>query len=139
MPVGNGADTPNGSTEYAVPQPVTGQNARFAGTYSVILAASSVNAPTVTRNINVTITQYEYAGGPSVAVVVGAPAGVDIIPTGTVSNNLFVLGEVTLPLKDLPADNVSAYYTVKIADSNTADRFMDACSSTSRGRPRGWG
>ena len=139
VPVGNGADTPNGLTEYVVPQPVDGQNARFAGTYSVILAASSVNAPTVTRNIDVTITQYEYAGGPSVSVVVGAPAGVDIIPTGTVSNNLFVIGEISLPLKDLPADNVSAYYTVKVADTNTADRFMDCLFLDVQGQTAGVG
>jgi hypothetical protein len=122
---GDGADTPDGSIEYVVPAPVAGQNARFYGTYTVVLAASAINSPSATRNIAVTVTQYEYSGGPSTATTVGGSSGVDIIPTGNVSNKLLILGEITLPVKDLPDSNQSAYYTVKITDSNTADRFMD--------------
>jgi hypothetical protein len=124
--VGDGADTPNGATEYVVPQTTTGLNARFDGTYSVVLAASTINSPSSSRNIKVTITQYEYSAGPSATVTVGGAGGVDITPTGMVSNGLFILGEVTLPVRDIPDSNQSAYYTVKIDDSNEADRFMDA-------------
>jgi hypothetical protein len=123
--VGDGSDTPNGGTEYAVPQPVTGLNARFEGTYTVVLASSTISTPTVTRNVKVTVTQYEYAGGPAATAIVGGSSGVNIVPTGTVSNNLWILGEITLPIKDIPDENTAAYYTVKITDTNTADRFMD--------------
>jgi hypothetical protein len=123
--VGDGADVPNGGTEYVVPQPVARQNARFYGTYTVVLASSSISTPTVTRNVKVTVKQYESSGGPATSVTAGGAAGVDIIPTGGVSNSLWILGEVTLPARDIDDSNTACYYTVTVDDSNESDRFTD--------------
>jgi hypothetical protein len=121
VPVGNGADVPNGATQYPVPSLVAGVNARFGGTYTVLLANFTWNNPTAARTITVTVTQAEYASGPSYAT----SASVTVTPTGGVTNGFVTVGELTLPYKDIAADNQSAVFTVSVTDTNTADRHLD--------------
>ena len=103
IPVGNGADTPNGGTQYPVPSLVTGVNARFGGTYTALLTNFTWNNPTASRTITVTVTQAEYAGGPSYTTSVSTT----VTPSTGVTNGLVVVGELTLPYKDLAPDNQS--------------------------------
>jgi hypothetical protein len=121
VPVGNGADTPNGSTQYPVPSLVAGVNARFGGTYTVLLANFTWNNPTASRTVTVTVTQAEYAAGPSYVTSVSAT----VTPSTGITNGLVTVGELTLPYKDIAADNQGAVFTVSVTDTNTNDRFLD--------------
>jgi hypothetical protein len=122
--VGGGSDAPDGTHQYTMPQPVAGVSADFGGTYTVYLVASSWaggSGSTTTRTIFITVTQYEYAGGP------GYPAStipVTVSPS-QVSNGILVAGVLTLPVKAVAPDNLGGYYTVSVTDSITSDRFLD--------------
>lgn len=118
--VGNGSDVPNGTTQYVMPQPVTGVNADFSGTYTVYLINSSWNGSS-SRTITVTVSQYEYAGGPSYTV---STTPVPLQPS-EVTNGIVTAGVLTLPIKAVAPDNVGGYYTVAVTDTNTSDRFFD--------------
>jgi hypothetical protein len=119
--VGGGGDAPDGTHEYRMPQPVTGLNADFGGTYTVYLVAASLSG-SGSRNIQVTVNQYEYSGGPKYPVTT---VPVTITPA-QVTNGLITAGVLTLPVKSVAADNTGAYYTVTPFSSNSADRFYDA-------------
>lgn len=121
VPAGNGLDTPNGTVQYPVPSLVTGVNARFGGTYTVVLVNFTWNNPTAARTITVTVTQAEYSGGASYATSVSTA----VTPSSGVTNGLVTVGELTLPFKDIAADNQGAVFTVSVTDTNTADRFLD--------------
>ena len=118
--VGAGADVPNGSTWYTMPQPVTGVNALFGGTYTVYLANSSFNG-SGTRTVTVTFRQTEYAGGPTYTT---ATIPVAFTPS-QITNGLLCAGVVNLPVKLIPPDNSQASFAVSVTDTNTADRWLD--------------
>jgi hypothetical protein len=118
--VGAGGDVPNGSTQYTMPQPVTGVNADFGGTYTVYLINSSWNG-TGSRTITVTVSQFEFAGGPSYTV---STLPVSLTPS-QVTNGIVTAGVLTLPVKAVAPDNTGGYYTVAVTDTNTSDRFLD--------------
>jgi hypothetical protein len=123
--VGGGSDAPDGTHQYTMPQPVTGVNADFGGTYSVYLINdtwSGGSGSTTPRTITVTVTQYEYAGGASYSV---STLPVTVSPS-QVANGIIVAGVLTLPVKAVAPDNLGGYYTVSVTDSQTADRFYDA-------------
>jgi hypothetical protein len=132
-PVGNGADTPNGATEYPVPSLVAGTLADFAGTYSIVAVAFSFNGAG-SRTLTVRVRQYEYAGGPSVFV--------DTLPRtfvpADITNGIIDVGEVTLPIVDLAPDNTTAYYTLTVTDTNTADRYLDILTLDTSGSTLKW-
>ncbi|HEY2090123.1 MAG TPA: hypothetical protein VGH54_29395, partial [Mycobacterium sp.] len=122
--VGGGGDAPDGTHQYTMPQPVTGVNADFSGTYTIYLVSSSWSGGSssgTTRNITVTVTQYEFAGGPGYSV---STLPVTVAPN-QVSNGIVTAGVLTLPVKAVAPDNVGGYYTVSVTDSNTSDRFFD--------------
>lgn len=121
VPIGNGADTPNGAIQYPVPSLVAGVSARFKGTYTVILTNFTWNTPTSPRTITVTVTQAEYAGGPSYTTSVSTT----VTPSTGVLNGIVTVGELTLPYKDIAPDNQNAVFTVSVTDTITADRFLD--------------
>jgi hypothetical protein len=121
VPVGNGADAPDGTHQYPVPSLVTGVNARFRGTYTVMLVAFTWNNPTTPRTITVTVTQSEYPGGPTYT----APVSTTVTPSSGVLNGIVSVGELTLPYKDIAPDNQNAVFTVSVTDTNTSDRFLD--------------
>jgi hypothetical protein len=122
--VGGGSDAPDGTHQYTMPQPVTGVNSDFSGTYTVYLVNSSWSGgsgSTTPRVIYVTVTQYEYAGGPGYSV---ATLPVTVSPS-QVTNGILCAGVLTLPPKAVAPDNIGGYYTVSPTDSNTGDRFWD--------------
>jgi hypothetical protein len=131
--VGAGADPPDGTHQYTMPQPVTGVNADFGGTYTIYLVNSSWSgggSSSTTRTITVTVTQYEYAGGPGYSVST-LPV---IVAPNQVSNGIVTAGVLTLPVKAVAPDNVGGYYTVSVTDSNTSDRFLDAIFLDTQGQ-----
>ena len=74
-----------------------------------------------TRTLTVTISQYEYPGGPQYSV----QATRTFTPSTDIVNGVVNLGEVTLPIKDYANHNDSSYFTVAINCTDTTDRFMD--------------
>lgn len=115
-------DTPS-NIEYPVQSLIATQPANFNGTYSVILVANSWNSSTVggVRNISVTINQYEYQGGPAYTVQCTR----SLEPNTDIVNGIVSMGEVTLPIKDIPPSNDSAYFTYSVHDTDSGDRFQD--------------
>jgi hypothetical protein len=125
----NPADTPNGSIQYPVTALVPGVNARFGGTYTVVAVAASWDTPASSRTITVTVTQNEQVGGASytssVSVTV-TPNTLEPCPdTGAGYGPMVVVGELTLPVQDIPQDNINAYFTVSINDTDANDSFQD--------------
>jgi hypothetical protein len=118
--VGGGGDAPDGTHEYRMPQPLTGLNASFGGTYTVYLVASSFSG-SGSRTVTVSVNQYEYAGGPKYTVTT---LPVTFTPS-QITNGLVTAGVLTLPVKLVPPDNTDGYYTVTPQDSNTGDRYYD--------------
>ena len=113
-------DIPN-NTEYTIPSLIPGINAAFNSTYTILLANYSWDQPQNSRQVTVTINQYEYAGGPRSSV----QATRALTPATDIVNGLCNLGEVTLPIKDYANYNDQSYFTVAINDTDTTDRFMD--------------
>ena len=105
--VGGGNDVPNGATQYSMPQPLTGVNADFGGTYTIYLVNYSWSGSSA-RVIYVTVTQYEYAGGASYSV---STLPVTVTPA-QVTNGILTAGVLTLPVKAVAPDNTGGYYTV---------------------------
>lgn len=98
-------------------------NARFDGTYTVLLVSSSWNTPSAARTLSATVNQYEATGGTKWSTTT---TPVSVIPANLTNGTPFVnLGNLTLPAKALPADNTGAYFTVQVTDSNTSDLFYD--------------
>ena len=122
--VGAGGDVPDGTHQYVMPQLIGGINATFQGTYTLYLVNASWSggsSSTTDRTITVTVTQFEYGGGASYSVST-APV---ILSPSQVVNGIVTAGVLTLPVKQVAADNTGSYYTVSVTDSVTADRFYD--------------
>ena len=125
LSVGDGGAVPDGR-EYMIDQ-VDQQNARYDGTYTVLLIAASLHG-TTGRNVTVTIRQYESSGGDSSTVAASAYLG----PAELV-NGIINLGEVTLPVKEMPLENTDSYYSIAVTSDDTADRFLDVVLIDSQG------
>jgi hypothetical protein len=122
-PVGNGADTPNGATEYLIPN-LGNLNARYDGTYTMYLVASSFNTPGSSRNLTVQLRQYPALSGVALTQNVvrnSLTPTTDLLGTQTYVD----MGPVTLPLADLPPGSLQPYFALTVTSSNTADRFLD--------------
>lgn len=128
--VGDGADTPNGLTEYTVPSLVAGVNAVFGGTYTFTGVALTLNTPSSARTWTVTVKQYEYAGGPSTSQSVSRT----FTPSTDVTNGIVPLGELTLPGRDIAPDNSTAIFTITVTSTNTSDRVMDVLALDTQGQ-----
>src|SRR5580704_11354362 len=118
--IGGGGDAPDGTHEYRMPQPITGLNADFGGTYTIYLIAASLAGGS--RSITVSVNQYEFSGGPKYTATT-LPV---TLTAAQVVNGVITAGVLTLPVKAVAADNTGGYYTVSVMDSNSADRFYDA-------------
>jgi hypothetical protein len=121
-------DTPDGTTFYSVVSPIAGQAARFAGTYSVVLAGYQWANPTVPRTVNVSVYQYAFAGDTNPVVVplnarTFTPS-TDLPGAGAVPD-FITLAEITLPNALLTAENSQAIFKVVITSSQTGDRYYD--------------
>jgi hypothetical protein len=130
LTVGSGSDTPNGGTEYTIPSLTSGVNARFGGTYSIMLCAASWSSPSSPRTVTVEVIQHEFSGGPSSAMSVSRT----FTPATDVTNNLVTIGEITLPGKDLAPENTAAYFGLTVNDTNTSDRFLDCLTLDTLGQ-----
>jgi hypothetical protein len=123
VPVGGGADPPDGR-EYTVPSLLDGVFARFGGTYRFLLISNSWASPSSSRTVTVTVHQHEYTGGPSataaVSRVLNPTADASTIPNGYVD-----MGSLTLPIRAIPDQNVTAYFTVSVTSTQSGDRFLD--------------
>lgn len=117
-------DTPNGGTQYLVNSLIPAVNGRFGGTYTICAVAYAWNNPTAARNISVTVSQWSPSVAPNAPVSTQTVGPLSVTPS-TLLSDFVMLGELTIPNKELPPDNLDAYYTVSITDSNTADQFMD--------------
>lgn len=120
IPIDNTADAPSG-IQYTVPSLVSGVNALFNGTYTIVLVNYIWDSPTVSRTITVTVNQFEYVGGPSYPLSVTRT----ITPSTDITNGIAIMGELTLPVKLVDPSNTSAYFTVSIADTDLNDQFLD--------------
>jgi hypothetical protein len=129
VPLGNTNDTPT-NIQYPVQSLITGVNALFNGTYSVVLSNYQWNSPTVTRQITVNVTQYEYQGGPSYTQSTTRT----LTPSTDVSNGIVMMGELTLPMKAVDPSSTSAYFMVSIVDTNTSDQFLDVLFLDTQGQ-----
>lgn len=117
-----GTDPPDGR-EYNVPSLVAGVNARFDGTYSILAVNNLWHSPANQRTITVTIHQHEYLGGPAYTVSVSRT----LTPSTdtTIANGLVDMGELTLPIRRISDQNVTAFFTVGITSTDSQDRFLD--------------
>lgn len=130
VPVGAGLVAP-GATEFTVPSLVSGVNADFNGTYTVLLTNFSFNSPSSARTISVTVKQYEALGGASYTTTT---TPITIVPNTQVTNGLVVAGTLTLPLKAVPQDNTAGFYTVLVSDTNASDRWFDCLFLDTQGQ-----
>jgi hypothetical protein len=117
LSVGGGADPPDGR-EYQVPQ-IDGQNARYRGTFTVVLAAWSWHG-TAARTVTVTIRQYPNSTGVAQSAVLSAS-----VTPAQVVNGLVVVGDVTLPVAEMAPDNTDSYFTVSVQSGDALDLFLD--------------
>jgi hypothetical protein len=124
------AGDPPDNREYAVPQTVVGRNAVFKGTYSVLVCAAAWDTPGNSRRISVTVSQYEYPGGPAISV----QATRTMTPDTDSVNGYISMGAVTLPIKSVNKSNTDCYYTVSIHDTDQNDSFQDIIFLDSQGQ-----
>jgi len=131
VPILNTADLPTG-IEYKVPTLIAGQNALFDGTYSVIAVAYNWDNPTASRRMTITVNQYEYLGKSK------APFQTTInrtfTPATDIVNGIVMMGEMTLPVKDIDFSNTSGYFTVSITDTDLEDQFLDVLFIDTQGQ-----
>lgn len=121
---------PPDNREYQVESTVSGVNAQFGGTYSVIVVNHAWDSPGSSRRISVTVNQYEYVNGP----VVSTQCTKTVTPSTDITNGYVTMGEVTLPIKDYDISAAETYYTVSIHDTNGNDRFQDVLFIDSMGQ-----
>lgn len=127
--VGNGADTPNGSTEYTIPA-VGGLPARFDGVYNLWLIGSGTWGSSGTaRQVTVTVKQYPYSGGTAVTQAIART----FTPSTDIINGYVDMGMISLPIQAIPPGNRSAYFTVTVNSAQTADRYLDVLLTSSEG------
>lgn len=132
IPVGAGLDPPDGR-EYVIASPVAGLNARYYGTYTIIVYFSTVNTPANSRTVTVTFKQYDYPGGPSTSLAVARTLTPNT-ESPPIANGMIIVGELTLPVRDIAADNTAAYFTVAVNSTNSSDRALDVLVLDVRGQ-----
>jgi hypothetical protein len=120
IPVGAGLDQADGR-EYNIDSPVPGLNARYYGTYTVVVMAFTLDTPASAHTLTVTFKQYDYPAGPSTS---GSVQRV-FTPSTEITNGVIIVDEITLPLRDIADDQTQAFTTVGVTSSNPLDRFLD--------------
>ena len=130
-------DLPDGTTEYPLVSLVPNVSAQFGGTYTVVAAPWSWHSPAVAKTLTITVKQYEQPGGASysssVALTFTPSTSLVQLTSPNAGTGFVIVGEMTLPVQDLPQDNLNAFYTVTVTDSDTADRYMDILFLDTRG------
>ena len=129
IPLTSTSDPPD-NRQYPVPQVIAGVNSLYRGTYSVVLMNYVWDNPGASRQITLTVYQYEYAGGPGYSVQLIRT----LTPATDITNGLVVMGELTLPVKDMDPSNTSAYYAFSVSDTDQADQFLDVLLLDTQGQ-----
>ena len=121
-----------GATEYAVASLVSGVNAQFHGTYTVLLAANTWNSSSSPRTITVTVNQYEATGGTKWST---STAAVTITPPPRWSTGSSTRG--TSPCPTRRSGKTTAPGTTPCRSPTLIPRtpFMTSCSLIIPGRP----
>jgi hypothetical protein len=131
------ADPADGSIEYPVASLVPGVNARFAGTYTIVASVWAWHTTNVARTLTVRVTQNEQPGGAAYTSSVAVSVRPDTLTQASGTNASFgplvIVGELTLPVQELPQDNKNAYFTVAVTSTDTADQFQDVLFLDSTG------
>ena len=123
VPVGNGADTPNGapSTRYRrwSAESTPGSAGRIRYCWPTSRGTPRAQQPDYHR--------HRHASRISAAARPSPRRSARPSPRRPGSRTgWFVVGELTLPYKDIAPDNQSAVFTVSVTDTNSNDRFLDA-------------
>jgi hypothetical protein len=92
-----------------------------------------VNTPSAARTLTVTFKQYDYLSGPSSTRTVVRTL-TPSTETPPIANGFIVVGEITLPVRDIATDNTASYTTVGINSTNSSDRFLDLIALDVRGQ-----
>lgn len=103
----------------------TGVSAHFNGTYTMMVAGSTWNTPANSRTVTVTVNEYEYPGSSVTATSSCSLTFTPNSPPPGMGNNIFTIGELSLPSKAIPSDNNQAVYYVSVNSSNSSDRIQD--------------
>lgn len=102
---------------------------RFKGTYSIVVVGT-FNTPSASRTLTCTVTEYEddpagiLPGSTSVQTTSRTFTPNDPAPNGA-PNGMITIGELTLPNKDIPPENINAVYNVSISSTNSSDTIQD--------------
>jgi hypothetical protein len=102
----------NASTNQTVT--IAALNARFRGTYAVLVGVDTVGSGAITATITVT----QKANG----TTVGSPTV--LTKTYTAGAKVIAVDEVTLPLYDVPDDNTTTSYTMQVQVTG-AERYSE--------------
>jgi len=125
----SGTDVPDGTTEYPVLSYAPGVQPAFNGTYTVVAVANTFASAGSSRTLTVQIKQYDGASGNPPTSGVGRVSVNSVARTFTPNtdapNGLIVLGDVTLPVRGLAADQADATYTLTVTDDNHSDVWYD--------------
>lgn len=98
----------------------------FQGTYSFYIAAAAFNTPSAARTVTVTVNEYESdPGGSLPAPTATSNCARTFVPNTDAPNNLICIGEITLPNKDIPPENIQALYKVVVSSTNGSDTIQD--------------
>jgi hypothetical protein len=125
IPIG-ATDVPNKGISYLVQSLVPGINARARGTYSVVLSSFHWDSPDTARLLEVVVIQQDFAGAGALQSGQYFPGITrNVTPTTDAFNGLVDIGEVTLPVREIPPDNTDALFIIKVSSANTLDRFQD--------------
>jgi hypothetical protein len=109
--------------EPIIPPLNEGFNARFNGTYTVLLVADRWDAADEPHTVTFMMRQCEYQRDKRDSPVISrtfTPNSPDVLPGGFVS-----IGEMTIPDRALPPENVTAYYQYRIESDHPNDRWSD--------------
>jgi hypothetical protein len=112
------------SAWYTWPSLIPNLNARPSGTYTVMTSGFNWDNPSDEHTVNVTVRQYEYPGSASAMACYPLPQRT-FVPAVDAPNGLVAIGEVTLPVGEIPPDNVDAVFEVAWNSDHPLDRLQD--------------
>jgi hypothetical protein len=129
--VGGGSDTPDGTHFYTFSSLISGVNALFTSTYTILLIADSFSSPTDSRKVTVTFYQYPFSGSSN---PVTQTVSRTFTPSTDIVNGIVEVGAITLPVADIAPDNTQAQFKATVTDTVTTDRYFDVIALDTLGQ-----
>jgi hypothetical protein len=77
------------------------------------------------------VTQTDYQGGPATSL---STPPLSFVPSTDCFANMIPIGEITLPVRKLAPDNITATFAVSATSSDPADRLLDAIFADTQGQ-----